>query len=63
MGAGGQEDGDGVVEAVLTCQGDIDDPDFPDRCQKMFDRLSQVLNNSEYLHHPLQPPNPFLQKS
>ena len=52
MDAGGQEDGDGVVEAVLTCQGDIDDPDFPARCQKMFDRLSQVLNNSEYLHPP-----------
>ena len=30
-------------------QGDIDDPDFPDRCQKMFDRLSHVLDNSEYL--------------
>ena len=30
-------------------QGDIDDPDFPDRCQKMFNRLSHVLDNSEYL--------------
>jgi len=38
---------DGVVEAVLTCQGDIDDPDFPDRCQKMFNRLSHVLDNKE----------------
>ena len=30
-------------------QGDIDDPDFPDRCQKMFDRLSHVLDNSKCL--------------
>ena len=30
-------------------QGDIDDPDFPDRCQKMFNRLSHVLDNSKYL--------------
>merc|ERR1711988_1918493 len=35
------------VEAVLTCQGDIDDPDFPYRCQKMFDRLSNVLDNKK----------------
>ena len=33
----------------LLFQGDIDDPDFPDRCQKMFDRLSNVLDNSKYL--------------
>ena len=38
---------DGQVQAVLTCQGDIEDPDFPERCQRMFDRLSQVLENGE----------------
>ena len=34
---------------IIFFQGDIDDPDFPDRCQKMFDRLSNVLDNSKYL--------------
>ena len=34
---------------IISFQGDIDDPDFPDRCQKMFDRLSNVLDNSKYL--------------
>ena len=48
MGGGGGRSRDGKVEAVLTCQGDIDDPDFPERCQRMFDRLSKVLNNGEF---------------
>eukprot|EP00092_Neocalanus_flemingeri_P003325 GFUD01003562.1.p1 GENE.GFUD01003562.1~~GFUD01003562.1.p1 ORF type:complete len:1769 (+),score=395.07 GFUD01003562.1:157-5463(+) len=46
MGTGGQSQ-DGKIQAVLTCQGDIEDPEFPERCQKMFDKLSQVLQNDE----------------
>jgi len=46
MGTGGQSQ-DGRIQAVLTCQGDIEDPEFPERCQKMFDKLSQVLQNDE----------------
>eukprot|EP00090_Calanus_glacialis_P004829 TRINITY_DN13613_c0_g1_i3.p1 TRINITY_DN13613_c0_g1~~TRINITY_DN13613_c0_g1_i3.p1 ORF type:complete len:1754 (+),score=367.34 TRINITY_DN13613_c0_g1_i3:202-5463(+) len=46
MGTGGQSQ-DGKIQAVLTCQGDIEDPQFPERCQKMFDKLSQVLQNDE----------------
>ena len=46
MGTGGQSQ-DGKIQAVLTCQGDIEDPEFPERCQKMFDKLSQVLQNGE----------------
>ena len=42
MGLGGK------VEAVLTCQGNITDPDFPDRCQNLFDKLSKLLDNSKY---------------
>ena len=42
MGTGGK------IEAVLTCQGDIDDPDFPHRCQAIFDKLSKVLDNRKY---------------
>ena len=49
MGPGG-ESRDGRVQAVLTCSGDIDDPEFPEKCQKMFDRLSQVLHNSKSRH-------------
>ena len=44
MGVGGQSQ-DGKIRAVLTCEGDIEDPEFPERCQKMFDKLSQVLQN------------------
>jgi len=46
MGVGGQSQ-DGKIRAVLTCEGDIEDPEFPERCQKMFDKLSQVLQNDE----------------
>ena len=46
MGTGGQSQ-DGKIQAVLTCQGDIEDPQFPERCQKMFDKLSQVLQNGK----------------
>lgn len=41
MGRGGK------VEAVLTCQGDIEDPDFPDKCQDIFNKLSKLLDNKE----------------
>ena len=46
MGVGGQSQ-DGKIQAVLTCEGDIEDPEFPERCQKMFDKLSQVLQNGK----------------
>jgi len=36
-----------VQQAVLTCQGDIDDPDFPHKCQHIFDKLSKVLDNRD----------------
>ena len=36
------------VSAVLTCHRDIDDPDRTTNCQKMFDRLSNILQNSKY---------------
>ena len=44
MGTGGKCDSE-HIQAVLTCQGDIDDPDFPTRCQSIFDKLSKVLDN------------------
>jgi len=44
MGTGGK-DPDEITQAVLTCQGDIDDPDFPDKCQQIFDKLQKVLES------------------
>ena len=44
MGTGGKCDSE-HIQAVLTCQGDIDDPDFPTRCQTIFDKLAKVLDN------------------
>jgi hypothetical protein len=47
MGTGGKGE-DEKIQAVLTCQGDIHDPDFPEKCRKIFDTLSEVLQNSKY---------------
>jgi hypothetical protein len=46
MGTGGKDE-DEKIQAVLTCQGDISDPDFPEKCRKLFDTLSEVLQNSK----------------
>ena len=35
------------IEAVLTCEGNIDDPDFPDRRQRLFGKLEKVLSNGK----------------
>jgi hypothetical protein len=37
----------GKVEAVLTCQGDIDDPGFPTKCEQIFNKLQSLLDNKD----------------
>ena len=54
MGTGGER-----IEAVLTCEGDIDDPDFPQRCSAIFNKLATVLDNSE-LHLSLMDSSKFI---
>ena len=46
MGTGGK-DPDEITQAVLTCSGDINDPDFPDKCQQIFNKLQKVLENGK----------------
>jgi len=48
MGTGGKDE-DEKIQAVLTCHGDISDPDFPEKCRKLFDTLSEVLQNSKLI--------------
>ena len=47
MGTGG-EDHDDMTQAVLTCQGDFDDPDFPQKCQELFGKLQKVLDSGKF---------------
>ena len=47
MGTGG-EDHDDMTQAVLTCQGDFDDPDFPEKCQELFGKLQKVLDSGKF---------------
>ena len=35
------------TKAILTCEGNIDDPDFPDRCESLFGNLEKVLSNGK----------------
>ena len=35
------------VSAVLTCNGNLTDPDFSERCNALFDRLQNVLCNGK----------------
>ena len=75
MGTGGKCDSE-HIQAVLTCQGDIDDPDFPTRCQTIFDKLAKVLDNRKLtfiffalrwnlknLSRDLNPPKPGLNQA
>ena len=41
-GAGGR------TEAVLTCPGEIDDPNFPQQCSLLVKRLQNALENGKY---------------
>lgn len=43
----GVDDTDDMTQAVLTCQGDIDDPEFPKRRDSLFLKLQQVLENGK----------------
>ena len=35
------------VSAVLTCSGNLTDPDFNEKCTALFDRLQNVLRNGK----------------
>ena len=35
------------VSAVLTCSGNLTDPDFNEKCNALFDRLQNVLCNGK----------------
>ena len=35
------------VSAVLTCSGNLTDPDFNEKCSALFDRLQNVLRNGK----------------
>lgn len=35
-------DGD-LIETVVTCEGDIDDPEFPDKFKVIVDRLKSLV--------------------
>jgi len=37
----------GRAEAVLTCPGEIDDPNFPQQCSQLLNRLQTLLNDDE----------------
>lgn len=37
------------VSAVLTCSGNLTDPDFNERCNALFDRLQNVLCNGKLI--------------
>ena len=37
----------GRTVAVLTCPGEIDDPNFPQKCSDLFKRLQKVLKNGK----------------
>lgn len=35
------------AEAVLTCPGEIDDPNFPQQCSQLLNRLQTLLNDGK----------------
>ena len=37
----------GRTEAVLTCPGEIDDPNFPQQCSELLNRLQTLLNDGK----------------
>ena len=37
----------GRAEAVLTCPGEIDDPNFPQQCSQLLNRLQTLLNDGK----------------
>jgi hypothetical protein len=37
----------GRAEAVLTCPGEIDDPNFPQQCSELLNRLQTLLNDGK----------------
>ena len=39
----------GRAEAVLTCPGEIDDPNFPKQCSKLLNRLQTLLGHGKQL--------------
>lgn len=39
-------DGD-LIETVVTCQGDLTDPDFPTKFQEIVDKLNGLLCKSK----------------
>ena len=46
----------GRAEAVLTCPGEIDDPNFPQQCSQLLNRLQTLLNDGKKIP-PLIWPN------